>query len=328
LDNLTHTLTGLMLVRAGIGKRVPRGALMMMIAANAPDFDVVSWFGGPWTYLEYHRWITHALIAIPAMAFLSVLIARAFAKGHFPWRMALIAASIGVASHVLLDWTNTYGIRLLLPFSKQWLRLDITNIVDLWIWAILLLAVVAPALGRLVSSEIGARPGTGRGWAIAALVLLSGYEFGRYVLHERAVAVLDSRVYDGADPSRVFALPELANPFKWRGIVETSDAYRLFTVNLMSSFDPASGRVVYKPPSSPAVQAAEKNPVIRGYLDFSAVPLVRTIPTVQPPDAVRVEIQDLRFGDPQEPRFVASAVVLPSGKVEDAGFSFGIVRPR
>ncbi len=317
-----------MLVRAGIGRCVPRGALLMMVAANAPDFDVVSWFGGPLTYLHYHRWITHAIIAAPVMALISVLIARVFAKGHFPWRVAMIAATIGVASHLLLDWTNTYGIRLLLPFSERWLRLDITNIVDLWIWAILLLAVVAPALARLVSSEIGAKPGTGRGWAIFALLLLTSYEFSRFVLHERAVAEMEARVYDGAAPSRVFALPGLADPSKWRGIVETPDAYRLFNLNLLGTFDPATDRVYYKPPASLAVIAVEKNPVIQRYLNFAVIPLFRTVPVAEPEEAVRVEIQDLRFGDPQEQRFVASAVVLPSGKVQDAGFSFGEIRPR
>ena len=68
---------------------------------------------------------------------------------------------VGVASHLLLDWTNSYGIRLFLPFNSDWPGLSITGVVDIWIWAILLLAVFAPMLGTLVSAEIGAkkRPG-------------------------------------------------------------------------------------------------------------------------------------------------------------------------
>ena len=39
MDNLTHSLVGLMLARAGLEKTTPRGTAMMVLAANAPDAD-------------------------------------------------------------------------------------------------------------------------------------------------------------------------------------------------------------------------------------------------------------------------------------------------
>ena len=92
------------------------------------------------------------------------------ARAKFSWR-SYLAAMIGVLSHLLLDWTNAYGIPLALPFSTHRFRLDINNIVDVWILAILLIAVIATALSRLVSSEIGERKSTTprRTWAWAAL---------------------------------------------------------------------------------------------------------------------------------------------------------------
>ena len=41
---------------------------------------------------------------------------------------------LGVASHLLLDWTNSYGIRLLFPFSLQWFHLDLNALTDGPIW--------------------------------------------------------------------------------------------------------------------------------------------------------------------------------------------------
>jgi inner membrane protein len=316
-----------MIARAGLGKKVPRGSMLLMIAANAPDFDVVAWFAGTVAYLHYHRWFTHALLAIPLMAAVSVLIVRPFVKGQFPWARALLVASVGVLSHALLDWTNSYGIRLLLPFSSEWLRLDITNIVDLWIWLVLLIALVAPALARLVSSEIGAKSGTGQGWAIFALSFLLLYEYGRFVLHNRAVAVMDARLYDGSPPVRVAALPGFANPFLWRGIVETSDTYRLLEVDLNRTFDPSSGRVLYK--SVPAEAALLKETrAFQVFLDFSAFPQWRTLPATEAEGATRVEVYDLRFGDPQQPRFIATGVVKDGKEVESSDFGFGPVQPR
>ncbi len=317
-----------MLARAGVGKGVPRATLLLVIAANAPDVDVLSWFGGSLTYLEYHRWFTHSIIAVPVMAALTVLFIRLLSKGRFPWVSALVAATVGVASHVLLDWTNTYGIRLMLPFSPEWYRLDITNIFDLWIWAVLLLAVVAPALSRLVSSEIGAKSSTGKGWAIFALLLMCGYEYGRYLAHDRAVAALDSRIYGGSAPVRVAAFPNYANPFLWRGLAETRDAFRIMPVDLLRDFDPGSGRGFYKAEGSRATIAASRTETFQRFLSFSPYTLWRAIPVPDPEGGTEVDAYDLRFGDPPGGGFVATAMVDRSGRVVSSRFGFGRVGRR
>ncbi len=160
MDNVTHSLVGLMMARVS-----KQNAGMMIVAANLPDLDVVSFLGGSVTYLEYHRGLTHSLAAAPLLALIPMLLFR-----RRDWA-AYLACLAGVLSHLLLDWTNIYGIRLLLPFSSKWLHLDITDVVDPWILLMLLLAVAAPALAGLVSSEIGAKKGSGAkiGWAWTAL---------------------------------------------------------------------------------------------------------------------------------------------------------------
>jgi inner membrane protein len=328
LDNLTHTLTGIMLARAGLRKFSPRGTLLLALAANAPDIDVVSWFGGPLVYLEYHRWITHALIAMPVIALLPVAIVRIFHRGSFSWIRAFLLSLTAVATHLLLDFTNVYGVRLLLPFSSQWLRLDITSVIDLWIWAILLLALAAPALARLVSSEIGAKGSPGRGWAIVALAAIVIYDFGRYLAHERVLAMLNSRVYRAEAPLRTAAFPNMANPLRWTGLVELSDAYVMLPVGLPDDFDPTRGRAFFKAARSPATEAAANSRAFRVFLDFSAFPLWRTTPAGEPETATRVDVFDLRFGNPDQPGFNASAIVDVSNRVLSAGFSFGRVEPR
>src|ERR1700691_5050755 len=148
----------------------------MVLAANAPDFDVVGWFGGPLSYIRWHRNITHSLIALPVMALLTVAIVRVLGRREVRWLPAFLIAMVAVASHLILDLTNVYGVRLLLPFSGQWTHWDITPIFDLVLWTILLLGVAAPFLGKLVGSEIGEKPkGPGAGWAVAALVLFTAY---------------------------------------------------------------------------------------------------------------------------------------------------------
>src|SRR5262249_48626179 len=146
---------------------------------------------------------------------------RYLAGAALGW-LEYIGAWIAVLTHLLLDWTNVYGIRLLLPFSDRWLRLGITDIVDPWILSILLVAIAPPALVKLGSDEIGGRnaPPPRRAWAVFALIAVASYESFRYVSHERALNMLASHLYGDAPPARVTALPDRINPTRWRGIVE------------------------------------------------------------------------------------------------------------
>lgn len=327
MDNLTHTLTGLLLARAGFDRITPRAGLLMMLAANAPDIDVVSGLGGALDYLRYHRWVTHSLVFLPVLAVLPVAFVRLFVRRRFRWGPAYLASLVAVASHLLLDWTNVYGVRLLAPLSERWFRLDITSIVDFWIWAVLLVGWLGPALARLVNSEIGAGRGSARGMALAVLSLVTFYDFGRFLAHERAMATLDSRLYNNSVPARVLAIPGPADPFRWTGIVEGANFVSVLPVDLLAEFDPAAGRIFYEPADSPALESARRSDVFRQFLRFSQVPFWRVTPLSDPEDSTRVEVMDLRFGTPARPGFMATAVVSSALKVLNATFSFGSLPP-
>jgi inner membrane protein len=332
LDNLTHTAIGLFLSRAGLRKWTPLATPILLLAANAPDIDIVTAAGGSVSYLHYHRHATHSILAMPLMALLPVAIVRLVSRKPVRWIGATAASLIGVASHLLLDLTNTYGVRLLLPFSARWLRWDIVNVFDLWIWAALLLSIAAPFLGRLVGSEIASGGGRaahhGRGFAWFALLFVLLYDSGRAVLHGRAMATLESRIYDGSSPARVFAAPDPANPWRWRGVVETNDFFAVQDVDLHDEFDPTRAAIFHKPEPDPAIDAARRSPVFARFLEFSQLPLWQVSPASQPENAKSVEVIDMRFGTPAAPGFMAGAVVTSRLEVLDAFLRFGRPRPR
>ena len=316
MDNLTHTATGLFLSRAGLGRGAPHGVWILVLAANAPDADVISGLWGSLAYLKYHRHLTHALLGIPLMAVLPVLVVALVARRRLPWLRAYTVSLIGVASHPALDLTNVYGVRLLLPFSAEWYRLDSTYIVDLWIWAAFLLALSAPFLARLVGAEIGAQRGAAaRNWALFALAFLALYNGARVVLHARAVATLEARLFAGHPPDRVGAFPGALNPLAWRGVAETAEFVSLHELNLLNAFDPDRGRLVYKPQPSPALQAARRTAEFQVFLEFSQLPLWRV-------EERQVQAVDLRFGFPWQPAFRATARLDERGRVERAWVEF------
>lgn len=317
MDNLTHTLTGLALSRAGLSRFHPQAPLVLMLSANVPDIDIVTAAGGALSYFDHHRGISHSIALAPVMALLPVLFVCAIYRSMRGWKAAWGLALIGVASHLLLDWTNAYGIRFFAPFSYHWFRLDLSNIVDLWIWLALLIACIAPVLSKLVSSEMGAAPGSGRAAAWFALCFVLLYDFGRGLTHQRAIETLNSRIYQGGAPIRVAAFPvSLANPFDWAGWIERPDFVEHFSMNLLAEFDPLSGAIIYKSPPDTAIEAARQAPAIEKFLQFAQYPLWHVTPLAEPEGAQRVEVSDWRFP------FTGSATVDRLNRILSSSFHY------
>jgi len=317
MDNLTHSLTGLMLSRAGLNRLYPRADLLLIIAANIPDIDFVTIVRGPLFYFEQHRGYTHSIAAMPVMALLSVLFVCAITRSMRDAVTAWEIAMVGVASHLLLDWTNSYGIRMFLPFSSRWLHLDLNNLFDLIIWAVLLLGWLGPWLGRLVSSEIGAKSGAGRGMAIFALSVFLIYDYGRSLSHQRAIEILDSRLYRDGPPSRVAAFPTAAvSPLEWDGWIERPKFVMHFRLNVSQEFDPSSGMIIYKATPSRAIDAAREASQVQVFLRFAQYPLWSVSAADSPEGARDVEVRDWRFP------FGAQAVVNRSNQVISSSFHY------
>jgi inner membrane protein len=147
MDNLTHSLVGLTAAKAGLEKLSPGATTLCVLAANAPDADIVVLaFGDRWTFLHHHRGITHAIVGVITLAIVLPLIFYAVDRlwsryKHQPPRTKLkgllLASFVASATHPLLDWTNNYGIRFFLPWSQKWSYGDFVFIVDPYIWLIL-----------------------------------------------------------------------------------------------------------------------------------------------------------------------------------------------
>ena len=171
MDNLTHSLLGLVGAKAGLERLSPGATAMCVLAANAPDADVTAMFGGYWFYLKHHRGITHSLIGTLSLAVLVPLLFWVGDRVLARWRGRepqvrlkglLLASVLMSASHPVLDWTNNYGVRPWLPWDGSWYYGDLVFIVDPWLW----LALGGAAF--LLTARRGWRAGA---WAALGLVL-------------------------------------------------------------------------------------------------------------------------------------------------------------
>jgi inner membrane protein len=147
MDNLTHSLVGLTAAKAGLEKLSPGATTLCVLAANAPDSDIVVLaFGDRWTFLHHHRGITHAVVGVISLAIILPLIFYGVDRLWSRYKDQppktklkglMLASFIASATHPLLDWTNNYGIRFFLPWSQQWSYGDLVFIVDPYMWLIL-----------------------------------------------------------------------------------------------------------------------------------------------------------------------------------------------
>jgi inner membrane protein len=145
VDNLTHSLVGLAAAKAGLERLSPGATAVALLAANGPDIDILATLGGKWFYLHHHRGITHSLVGTLALALLipslfyaaDFLISRVRKRPpRVSFKGLLVVSLVLSASHPLMDWTNNYGLRPLLPWNNEWYYGDLVFIIDPWLWLV------------------------------------------------------------------------------------------------------------------------------------------------------------------------------------------------
>lgn len=332
MEPVTHVLTGACLARAGLNRRAAYATLAMAIAAELPDLDVLWSIRGPVAAFQHHRGITHTLPGVPFQA----AVVLAFIYGLHRWRTARASRSqrqtaqsaaatprrersltaapvrwgvlygctlLALLSHLLLDYTNSYGLRPFFPFNPHWYAASIISIFDPLMSAVLVMGLVAPVIFRLVGTEVGARREAfaAPGWAMAALLVVLGLWGIRWIEHDRALqlamaqsleapesAQTDSKP-DQADSGtqqpptatpvllsarRALASPDPLSIFRWYTVTDFGPLYQLERADTSQQSMVATEGTYAKPSSTPEIRAAESSQLGRAYLDWSPMPIL------------------------------------------------------
>src|SRR5690606_13779777 len=221
MDNLAHTLAGAILAESGLKHRTRLGTATLLIAANLPDVDVLVLLFGDG--LAHRRGWTHGVLGLFVLPVVLALAMTLWGRrrrdqhppGSPPLRSGqlLLLASIGVLSHPVLDWLNTYGMRWLMPFDGRWFYGDALFIVDPWLWGMLLAGVLAARrMGRRA-----ARAG------IAVAVLYISVMTATALVGRSMVAV--GMRAEGYRPSEVMVGPVPINPNRRQVVIREGDRY-------------------------------------------------------------------------------------------------------
>lgn len=306
MDNVCHTLLGAAMGEAGLKRATRFGMPVLLIASNLPDLDVFA-FAADIPAVALRRGWTHGVLAqllLPVIFTGLVLAIDRWRppRGAPPARALplLVLSYAGVLSHVFLDWLNTYGIRLLMPFSPRWFYGDAVFIVDPWLWLSLGAGVFLSRRWRVWRPQASAvQP------ARIALVLAAVYIGAMIVSARAARALVEDAWIDarGAAPDALMVGPAFVNPFRKSIIVDAGDRYvegRFTWLPVRVAFD---GRPVPKNAHDPAVARAQADRDLRAILVWARFPFYEVQPVA---DGTRVTVRDMRFG----PRLGSVGVVV------------------
>lgn len=363
MDPLAHTLVGAALAETGLKRLTRYGTAALLIGANLPDIDIVTQLWG-WDHSLYHRrGHTHGVLAmlILPLALTGALMlwhrwrsrwatpqSRSERRDggatepplHAGWLLGLSA--LAVWSHPLLDWLNTYGVRLLMPFDDRWFYGDTLFIIDPWLWLLVASGVVMAwsrsraalvgwaALGAattllIVNSELvtsailwgwlaGLAVIVALRWRRAPLApLVARTSLAMAVLYVGSVYSL-ARVAESvamespSAPQVVQSNPVPGNPFAHRLVLVHPNHYEIIAAH-GERFE------VPRPAPDAIVQAALASPEIRGFAHWMRFP---TWEVSDEGPHWRVTFRDLRYQGPDlTPRGIGFAeVIVPKGSVD------------
>ncbi len=338
MEPVTHVLTGACLARTGLNRRVAYATAGMAIAAEFPDIDTLWSLRGPVSGFEHHRGITHTFLGIPFEAALLLLgfvfyhrwrssgkslalptlsaglTARTKAEAPIRWGLLYLFLVFALLSHILLDFTNNYGVRPFFPFNGHWYAGSIAFIFDPVLFLLLVAGLLLPVLFGAIGQEVGARRERfrGRGWARAALVGVLLLWTLRWVEHSRAVVLAQAQTLrapgvltspSASDPAGTAGpFPEQAGPEPAPSIAPEDSRPSLVAQRSLANPDPLSvfrwytvtdfgpayrlgvadtklgtlvpGSLFVKPQPSPSLLAAERSRLGQIYLDWSPMPIL------------------------------------------------------
>lgn len=188
MDNLTHSIAGLLLAEA-VNQWKARGGeassrsfvnsvrVVSILGNNLPDIDFL-YAGiteGKLGYLLHHRGHTHTLIGAIGGSLLvfalALIVRRLLRSPSLPGEMAWIAGVCWAAPlmHLAMDFSNNYGVHPFWPFDNRWVYGDAVFIVEPWFWAVAVPCLVLATRSWLMRGALGLvlLSGLGLAWTVA-----------------------------------------------------------------------------------------------------------------------------------------------------------------
>jgi len=219
MDPLSQGVIGASLAQAAIKNKrhLISAGIIGFLSGIAPDLDVlIRSEQDPLLFLEYHRQFTHSLVFIPfgGLICATVLFFIFKLKKILSFRQVWIYATLGYATHGLLDACTSYGTLLFWPFSYERISWNNISIIDpLFTIPILILILVSMSLKKILLARLALI------WGLFYLIL-------GVVQHNYAKELAKELAFKrGHTIERIQVKPTIGNLFLWKAIYESTGYY-------------------------------------------------------------------------------------------------------
>ena len=227
MDPLSHGLLGASLSQSSTThkKFIVSAGIVGFLSAMAPDLDIlIRSEQDPLLFFEFHRQFTHSLFFIP---FGALLCAGLFyflfkSKTVLTFKEIWLYATLGYATHGLLDSCTSYGTLLFWPFSYERIAWNNVSIIDpLFTLPILLLLLLSMLLKRISLARMGLL------WALLYL------GFGVIQHHRAEELAMQLALERGHVIEKIQTKPTFGNLFLWKAVYASggyfyTDGIRLY----------------------------------------------------------------------------------------------------
>jgi inner membrane protein len=275
--------------KAGLARRTSLGMGTLMIASNLPDIDV-GVFLTPVLAMSFRRGWTHGVLAQAVLPPLLALAMQAWdrrvvqRRAHAPppaqFSALVFLSYIGVLMHVFMDYLNSYGVRLLMPFSQQWFYGDALFIVDPWLYLLLGGGTWLSVRGARRGSRSTTQP------ALIGLALSIVYMLAMLASNFIARETVRAGILRAGQPAgtRFMVAPVLVNPFRREVVIDVGARYEKGTL----WFEPAphfrpGGFGIDTGLDDPVVVEAAQLPRAQVFLQWSRFPFATVDRGKSPP---------------------------------------------
>jgi len=278
MDSLSHALIGIAV--AGLsGQQFSIGDpiyLATMLGAQAPDFDIIAYMGGNFSYIKQHRSFSHS---IPGIALWSILIGALL---HFFMPQANLFSTVcwafwGGLSHISIDYFNTHGAAILWPLCKERKSLSLLNVMD----PILLVLMVSVYTIHSDMFELSLR----------TFFIMMIYIAVRTLLRSRAKKQLQC-LFSSEPVTQIIVMPSLKRILSWDFVLETTSHH---IVGEIGSFYPSltiNATLPKQKNSSSFTMQAKNTPLGDFFTNFTPFSYFEE---QQNSDSISVNIYDLRY---------------------------------
>lgn len=218
MDPVTHGLVGMMLGIMGGGTLSLTNSVMTasIVGSILPDLDIVFQMRGDYAYLKQHRGFSHSLpCAVLASGVVTFFLGFIYPGEQFS--TLFWGSLLGFLSHLFLDLLNSYGVKILWPFSRKkytW------NLLPLFDPILVLLCVISLFFLRKGVNE----------YSLLAVIFF--YLLLRRMMRFWAKSIVRARLQRKNELVRVNILPSGISLFQWDFIAVLPGKNIVGTINL------------------------------------------------------------------------------------------------